>query len=523
METRLDAAAVRRWADLAVGALATARERIDAANVFPVADSDTGTNMLLTLAAARRAVDDAEDDVVGALHDLARGALLAARGNSGIILSEMLRGLAVGIERAATTLRTPPGADTESAPGARALAHALRTGAEAARAAVARPAPGTMLTAADAASEAAESAADAGAGTTEVLTAAVAGARRAVLGSPDELDILAHHGVLDAGAYGLTLVLAALRDALVTPDADGAVTDATAALDLPHDLAADRPRATDAARPGHGVSDSEPDGAFEVMYVVEAETDGGDLADGLRARLRAVGESVVVVGGDGVWQAHVHTDLPAAALEAAEGAGLRQVCVRSLLVPPGDVGVVAGVRSPGLLADAARTGAVVLARTDRPWTPSELVRVLEDTGRDHIVTVLRSDSVATLRRSLHRMPHVSVEAVVVPDDLHVVAALTAREESLGRHRDEARALADMRAAVAALRWCDLDVRTDDVADGLARLGDPGDVGLAMVLAGSGVPDTALRTCRALLEERGGLDVVELVSGRDDTVLRVGLL
>ncbi|QIK83901.1 DAK2 domain-containing protein [Sanguibacter sp. HDW7] len=521
MEPHLDAAAVRRWADLAVAALEGARERIDAANVFPVADSDTGTNMLLTLAAARRAVDDAEDDAVGALHDLARGALLAARGNSGIILSELLRGLAVGAERAVVAARSGAGSDGRS--GARGLALALRTGADAARAAVARPAPGTMLTAADAAADAAERAVAAGAGTADAATEAVAGARLAVLGSPDELDVLAHHGVLDAGAFGLTLVLAALRDALAVPGEGRASADLPG-VDLPEDLAAaSGRRPTDVPHPGHGVTAGEPDGAFEVMYVVEADADGGDLADGLRARLRAVGESVVVVGGDGVWQAHVHTDAPSDALGAAEGAGLRQVCVRSLLVPPGDVGVVAGVRSPGLLADAAGTGAVVLARTDRPWTPSELVRVLEDTGRDRIVTVLRSDSVATLRRSLHRMPGVSVEAVVVPDDLHVVAALTAREESLGRHGDEDRALEDMRAAVASLRWCDLDVRTDDVTAGLASLGEAGDVGLAMVLVGGDVPQETLMTCRTHLGSTLGLDVTELFSGRHDAVLRVGLL
>lgn len=519
MEPRLDAAAVRRWADLAVAALEGSRERIDAANVFPVADSDTGTNMLLTLAAARRAVDDAEDDAVGALHDLARGALLAARGNSGIILSELLRGLAVGAESAVVAARA--GAAPDGRPGAHGLVLALRTGADAARAAVARPAPGTMLTAADAAADAAERAVAGGSGLADAVAEAVAGARLAVLGSPDELDVLAHHGVLDAGAFGLTLVLAALRDALVAPGTSSASD--LPGVDLPEDLAAAGGRRDiDVPHPGHGVTAGEPDGAFEVMYVVEADADGGDLAVGLRARLRAVGESVVVVGGDGVWQAHVHTDVPSDALAAAEGAGLRQVCVRSLLVPPGGVGVVAGVRSPGLLADAAGTGAVVLARTDRPWTPSELVRVLEDTGRDRIVTVLRSDSVATLRRSLHRMPGVRVEAVVVPDDLHVVAALTAREESLGRHGDEDRALEDMRAAVASLRWCDLDVRTDDVAAGLASLGEAGDVGLAMVLVGGGVPGEALATCRTYLGTLG-LDVAELSSGRDDSVLRVGLL
>ncbi|MGP7961211.1 DAK2 domain-containing protein [Sanguibacter sp. A247] len=533
MDPRFTAEVVRGWAERAVGALERAREQIDAANVFPVADSDTGTNMLLTLVAARRAIDDGEEDTAGALADLARGALLAARGNSGIILSEFLRGLAVGVDERRSRPAQPGAAGRRDDEGS-VLAAALGAGAHAARAAVARPAPGTILTAADAAAEAAAGTARAGADVVEVMHAAVAGARLAVLGSPDELDILARHGVLDAGAFGFTLVLAALHDALTVPDAPSPLAAMTGPatecsthafpVDLPVDLAASGgARRHSEPHPGHGVAAGEPDGAFEVMYVVEADADGGDIADGLRARLRAVGESVVVVGGEGVWQAHVHTDAPAEALAAADGAGLRQVCVRSLVVPPGPVGVVAGVRSPGLLADAASTGAVVLARTDRPWTPSELVRVLEDTGRAHVVTVLRSDSVATLRRTLHRMPSVTVEAIVVPDDLHVVAALTAREESLGRNGDEARALEAMRAAIAALRWCSLDVRTESVPDALASLGTPDGAGLAMVLAGGAVPAAALAECRSLLDDAFGCEVVELPSGRDDAVLRVGLL
>lgn len=551
MEARLDARAVRRWADLAVAALEGARERIDAANVFPVADADTGTNMLLTLVAARRAVGagsgaddrDGAGDGAGALADLARGALIAARGNSGIILSELLRGIAVGADGSP---------DVELTGGA--VARLLRSGAEAARAAVARPAPGTMLTAADAAAAAALDAAAEGATPLGVLDEALGGARSAVLGSTDELDVLARHGLVDAGAFGLTLVLAALRDALADAAPGGRAARAPGAdVGLPADLAAAGGRRECADPHGAEPDAREPDGAYEVMYVVEgpatgATAGGAGLADHLRARLRAIGESVVVVGGD-VLQAHVHTDDPAAALEAARDLVVRQVCVRSLLVPPAPVGVVAGVRSPGLLAEAAGTGAVVLARTDLPWRPDELARVLEDTGREEIVAILRADSVATLRTSLDELAAARVETVVVPDDLHVVAALTAREESLGGGGDPRRALAAMRAAVDALRWCSTDLALAAPASvtpasttpapaapdavvpdavslalaGLARLGRPEEVGLALVLAGADVPDGVLVACRAYLVDALGCEVVELPSGRRDAVLRVGLL
>lgn len=547
---RLGAHDARRWAERCATELGRCRDRLDAANVFPVADSDTGTNLWLTVSAGARAIDAAERDGVGALQDFARGALLAARGNSGIIASEYLRGFATGAARA--DLDAP----------ARA-AHMLTVAASAAHDAVARPVPGTILTAAASAAAAAVACERRGGSLTDVLDAAVDGAREALLGSPEQLDVLAANGVLDAGAYGLTIMLAALRDVVV--EREGEREDA----DLPADLHVAVPRAREGRVPAgapaaagnaaasHG-PEAAPDGAFEVMYVVETDPDDDDrdLARRLRGSLERTGESVVVVGGDGVWQVHVHTDDPAAALDAAPAGRLRQVCVRHLVArgedePGADVraavGVVAGVRSPGLLAEAAGTGAVVLARTDRSWTPDELARVLEDAGRDRVVAVLRRDSTATLRRTLHRLPRVAVDMIVVPDDVHVVAALAAREEALDAGADAGAALAAMRAAVDALVWVsvDLDAPGGPVPDGrtgsqtddgsaadprvLGALGDlaarvrPGGVGLAMVLVGGRVPPGVVARCETTLRDDVGLEVLTLASGRRDAVVRVGAL
>ena len=513
-----DAGAVRAWGTLACEALAGARDRIDAANVFPVADSDTGTNLWLTISAGAAAIDPSEEDAAGALEDFAQGALLAARGNSGIIASELLRGMAVSLL-----------AEPASVPAGLRLAHALRSGADAARAAVARPAPGTMLTAA---SGAATAAADAAALTphdvVRVAEAALGGACEAVLGSPAQLDVLARHGVLDAGAYGLTLVIGALRTA-VAPTSGGE----RAAVGLPAVLAVDGGPVSQAAQaPAHDHGPSEdPDGEFEVMYVVETAPDGGaDVARTLRAGLEDIGASVVVVGGDGLWQAHVHTDDPAAALAAADGAALRQVRVRHLVarsVHAEDrpaAGVVAGVRSPALLAEAARSGAVVLACTDRSWAPDELRRVLEDAASDRVIAILRQDSTATLRRTLHRLPGLAVDTIVVPDDLHVVAALAAREEALGHGVDDAETLAAMRGAVDALTWGRADAATAELlVDDLVARAPGREVGLAMLLVGTDVPQPTVAATAQRLAARLGAEVVTLASGHADAVVRAGVL
>src|SRR5215472_6041960 len=176
----MDGEAVRRWCRLSTDALARARAAIDALNVFPVPDADTGTNMHITLMAAADAVDALPAGATSAevWQAAARGALLGACGNSGIIVSQLLRGLADVCA---------PAARCDGAVVARALAHA----AASARAAVSRPAEGTVLTVADAA------------------------ARAALAGTREQLDVLAACGVVDAGAAGLCVLLDSLA-AIVT-------------------------------------------------------------------------------------------------------------------------------------------------------------------------------------------------------------------------------------------------------------------------------------------------------------------
>src|SRR5918995_1796303 len=196
---------VLRFVDIAVDALSEAREEIDALNVYPVPDGDTGTNMYLTIAAAR----DAIREIPGApkraaLAAFSRGALLGARGNSGVILSEMMGAIARRIASATAGDRN-----------AEVMAEALRQATEASYAAVGEPVEGTMLTVARAASDAAVAAvaSDPSASVGRLLGFTTRAARDALARTPEQLEVLRNAGVVDAGGSGLCLVLEAAEAA----------------------------------------------------------------------------------------------------------------------------------------------------------------------------------------------------------------------------------------------------------------------------------------------------------------------
>ncbi|MGW5355658.1 DAK2 domain-containing protein, partial [Streptomyces sp. NPDC004031] len=236
MPPSLDAPTVRTWCRLALAALGRAREEIDAINVYPVADGDTGTNLYLTVESAAQSVDAvcdahaaadpaARPSLPEAFRAMSHGALIGARGNSGTILAQLLRGMNESLA-----------ADPAPQPDAAALCRALRTAADSAYEAVAHPAEGTMLTVAAAAATAAATALEAteagpaqgaAADLGRVVRAAHRGAREALATTPEQLGVLREAGVVDAGGLGLVAVLGALADA-VTGEA-------------PHDRALDRP------------------------------------------------------------------------------------------------------------------------------------------------------------------------------------------------------------------------------------------------------------------------------------------
>jgi DAK2 domain fusion protein YloV len=341
----LDAGAIRRWADASVHLLDAHRAELDRINVFPVADGDTGTNLVLTLRAAaeelaRRSVPagraDTATEVAAAL---ARGALRGARGSSGVILSQLARGLADVLADSPDEGECQAGAD--GADG-RTLAAALRRADELARAAVSQPVEGTVLTVLRAAATAASAAADRAAPLPEVVRAAASGAASALADTPHQLPVLARAGVVDSGGRGLVLLLDALTDVVnarqlapaevaVGVRANGAGPEPGPASGPPALAPAHSGPAP--SHPGYVrdrealVAQREAGSAeydYEVMYLLGSSCD--ERVARLRARLEELGDSVVVVGdgepgGTGDWNVHVHCTDVGAAIEAGIKAG----------------------------------------------------------------------------------------------------------------------------------------------------------------------------------------------------------
>jgi DAK2 domain fusion protein YloV len=326
----LDADVVRHWCAAALAALHRHQQEINELNVYPVPDSDTGTNLVMTIDAAQRALlaEPELPDFGKVLHCMARGALLGARGNSGVILSQVLRGLAEAL-----------GAHSGPVRG-RALAGGLRSAVDAGYRAVAVPVEGTILTVARSAAEAAE-ACDSD-DLAVVAAAAATGAEMATARTPEQLPALARAGVVDAGGQGLCVLLRALVEVILAdqifPLAGSSWVDRWRELETP--ATGDPPAATLKDRgitsgavknwtalPEVAVDSSSSmvretgseEYDYEVQYLLDAAVPAVDL---LREALARLGDSLVIVGtGDGSWHVHVHVNDVGAAIEEGIAAG----------------------------------------------------------------------------------------------------------------------------------------------------------------------------------------------------------
>uniref|UniRef100_A0A5Q5BIJ1 Dak phosphatase n=2 Tax=unclassified Mycobacterium TaxID=2642494 RepID=A0A5Q5BIJ1_MYCSS len=373
---RLDATVLRDWAHAAVEDLISHTDEINGLNVFPVPDADTGTNMLFTMRSAWSRAQDCVGDVAEVSAALAAGALHGARGNSGVILSQILRGFAeVTAGAAARGGGTLP--EVDGALFAAALRHAVDL-VEAAL----DTQPGTIVSVLGAAAHAADAQASgtAASGLPEVVVAAADAAAIALDETPGQLDVLADAGVVDAGGRGLLVLLDALTRTL-------------------GGHAPRRPSYRPAAPPARRAAGAAPQ--FEVMYLL-----GGCDADGvevLRRRLEGLGDSIVIAaaGGSGIpgqYSVHVHSDDAGGAVEAGLAVGVpTRIQITALAAtattrPQGswsrERAVLAVVDGPGAAELFAGEGAhVLLAEPDAPVTAKQLLRGLVDTGAGQVMVL----------------------------------------------------------------------------------------------------------------------------------------
>lgn len=517
-----DALAVRTWCGLALESLGRAREEIDAINVYPVADGDTGTNLYLTVESAAAAVEavfaghamaagSAPPSLADAVRAMAHGALIGARGNSGTILAQLLRGMAQVLA-----------ADSDSAhTDGQGLRRALRHAAESARQAVAHPVEGTVLTVATAAADAAS---DAEGDCGSVARAAYDGARVALTATTGQLAVLERAGVVDAGGRGLVAVLSALVQTF-TGEAPRQ-TPGSAALPAQTDGTPEGPDGAEAGTCGDGAA-GESGPAFEVIYLLEAD----DAAvDRLRERLDGLGDSLVVVGGDGLWNVHVHVDDAGAAVEAGVEAGrphririthfgLGDVHAGGAARPPREraqravVAVVPGEGLAGLYAEAGAT--TVLARPGEPPASGELVQAVR---RAHALEVVLLPNDADLRHTAAaaaeqaRTEGVRVALIPTRSAVQGIAALAVHEPE--RRFDED--VVAMTSAAGATRYAEVALaeRQSWTMAGICQAGDvlgliDGDV----AVIGADVTTTAETVLDRMLAAGG--EMVTLVLG-DET-------
>ena len=503
----VDGVAVRAWARASLAALGRAREEIDALNVFPVPDGDTGTNLYLTFDAACERLDampavssdDAARSAAAALDALAAGALEGAHGNSGTILAQLLRGMA---DELTETARARGHIDPAT------IAAALARADDAARTAVAVPVEGTMLSVVKAAATAATKLVQ-DAGALQPPFPAVAEAARqaafdALAATQHQLPALAEAGVVDAGGRGVCVfldVLAALVGGydprrLAPQDAGIAATSMPrrsllrpervpkpGTLNQPRPLVVYEPVLADVPIQTPGL---------ELVFLIETDAVGA-----LRAELERIcaadgGDSLVVAGGAGRYRVHVHLHQPGPAIEAALDFGRpRDLRVTALTecvdvqreVPqPAPVPelrhgrvVLAAAAGPGLAELFTEAGAVPLSGPGgRPPTSAQLSRAVLETGVREVVIVTAdpeglAPAFAAADQAERDLPGVRIAVIPGKAAVQAVAAIAVHEP--GR-RFEADVVA-MTAAAGATRYGALQVAADDAwtMAGVARAGD----------------------------------------------------
>ena len=264
-------------------------------NVYPVPDGDTGSNMARTLDAVVAELDKHPDSLDETYNAISHGSLMGARGNSGVILSQILRGLSATLKVA-------------SEHGAVKVAEALKAASVAAYDSVLKPIEGTILTVVREAADAAERAAGDGATLAAMLRVARAAGRESLANTPELLPVLKEAGVVDAGGAGFLLLLdSALHvvDGEPLPEPENLSGPNTEQL-----IAVMKRGETDAAN-GAGVDVSEL--RYEVMFLLEIDD---TKSREFNLKWGEIGDSIVVVGGDGLYNCHVHTNDIGAAIEA---------------------------------------------------------------------------------------------------------------------------------------------------------------------------------------------------------------
>jgi DAK2 domain fusion protein YloV len=373
----------------AASSLKERRDEVNRLNVFPVPDGDTGTNMSLTMDAVLAEVDKLSDEasLPEVCHAVTHGSLMGARGNSGVILSQILRGLCEVLA---------PATIIDAGVVRDALARAVIVSFQAVR----KPVEGTMLTVLRDAAEAAGPAVEAGGDIDGVFATVVDAAYDSVKRTPELLPVLKEAGVVDAGGYGLAILMEGFASSLsgvglrsfdvtVTPSASFEATGVTPADDWDDD---------------------------EYLYCTEFLLFGEGIdTRAVEDHIASQGGSELVVGGEGSYKVHVHTDDPAAVLAYVTGLGeVADVHVNNMRRQTAER--AAGLRAGRAAVGQKELGFVAVAAGDG------LVEILRSLGVDAVVSggQTMNPSTAELLEAIESVPARSV--IVLPNNRNIIMA-----------------------------------------------------------------------------------------------------
>jgi hypothetical protein len=384
---------------------------INRLNVYPVPDGDTGTNMALTLEAVVSELEGVETGagLAEVCKAIGHGSLMGARGNSGVILSQLLRGMSERMSGA--------GGDGV---GPELLVDAITHASDLARRAVVRPVEGTILTVASAAAEGA--ATGSGAGLVGVVESARGQAADALARTPEMLPVLAQAGVVDAGGAGYLLMLDAFLLVL-----DGRPLPEPSGMEAPDLSSLNGWVATGGAGAGDGVAEMSGihgegghvgDLRYEVMYLLAAPDDS---IEAFKEVWAGVGDSIVVVGGDGMWNCHIHTNDIGAAIEAGVDAGRPQrIRVTDLDEQVEEERWVReGVGAPGAGPSVEGTGPQPTTGVVAVVSGDGIGRIFRSLGVHHLVVGGQTMNPATadLVKAVEAVP--SREVVILPNNKNI--------------------------------------------------------------------------------------------------------
>ncbi|HXN79111.1 MAG TPA: DAK2 domain-containing protein [Candidatus Dormibacteraeota bacterium] len=396
--------------------LSSNHEEVNRLNVFPVPDGDTGTNMLLTLQSAVEDIKESNAAEVSKIAKLAsHGSLMGARGNSGVILSQIFRGFARAVEGKSSL--TPA-----------ELATAFEEAANAAYRAVNKPTEGTILTVAREAGRSASAAASSPDATVpRVIAAAASGARAAVLRTPSQLQILRDAGVVDAGGFGLQIILEGMLKTVEESESSLAALSVSRPVALPASQVA-------VALPEEGWG-----------YCTEFLIEGTNLdLDRIKHQIESLGNSVLVVGEPELVKVHVHTDDPTRVITLAGGYGkllklnvgdmstqhrriLEGENQASAAPRPNGVGVVAVVAGRGLVDIFRGLGVDAIVEGGQTMNPStqDMLTAIESVPYDEVILLPNNKNVILAAKQVLGLTKKNVHVIETHSVPQGVAAVVA--------------------------------------------------------------------------------------------------